>query len=45
MAERLFRKMPWETFPRHCAFRATARLMSGLWLPPYLLGNTASLHD
>jgi hypothetical protein len=45
MAKRLFRMSSWETFPLSCAFRASARLSQGFWLPPYQLGNTASLHD
>jgi hypothetical protein len=45
MAKRLFRKSTWETFLLDCAFRATARLNQETWLPPYLIGNSASLHD
>jgi hypothetical protein len=45
MAKRLFRKSIWETFPLACAFRASARLSQGIWSPPYLIGNSASLHD
>jgi hypothetical protein len=45
MAKRLFRKSIWETFPLACAFRASARLSPGIWLPPYQIGNSASLHD